>query len=227
MARDRLDVVQLAAGSSHSVLLTRQHEVYSHGLADKGRLGLALTAVATDHRAMTAMAKQVANGYLLTTEDLTAFRAAVAREQKRKRAAAFAELVERGELLSAEQMALAEEMAAEQRTEAKVRHPWGQNHGRPAHWGKHAATLLCYHTHARRGLLPEQNALRPGEFRVLEPRKVPGLDNCRVVQVACGAAHTVALAEDSKVYAWGWGNYGQLGLGCTPLQPRLEQKHLG
>ena len=61
---------------------------------------------------------------------------------------------------------------------------------------------------------------------MLEPRKVPGLDNCRVVQVACGAAHTVALAEDSKVYAWGWGNYGQLGLGCTPLQPRLEQKHL-
>ena len=40
-----------------------------------------------------------------------------------------------------------------------------------------------------------------------------GLAAAKIVQVACGAAHSVALATDSRVYAWGWGNYGQLGMG--------------
>jgi hypothetical protein len=32
-----------------------------------------------------------------------------------------------------------------------------------------------------------------------------------VVQVACGARHTVALTRAGAVYTWGWGRWGQLG----------------
>lgn len=40
---------------------------------------------------------------------------------------------------------------------------------------------------------------------ILEPR--------RIIQVACGAAHTCALLESGKVRCWGFGLYGQLGYG--------------
>lgn len=31
--------------------------------------------------------------------------------------------------------------------------------------------------------------------------------------VAAGAEHTVAITEDGELYGWGWGRYGNLGLG--------------
>lgn len=31
--------------------------------------------------------------------------------------------------------------------------------------------------------------------------------------VAAGAEHSVAVAEDGELYGWGWGRYGNLGLG--------------
>ena len=31
--------------------------------------------------------------------------------------------------------------------------------------------------------------------------------------VAAGAEHTVAITEDGDLYGWGWGRYGNLGLG--------------
>lgn len=31
--------------------------------------------------------------------------------------------------------------------------------------------------------------------------------------VAAGAEHTVAITADGKLYGWGWGRYGNLGLG--------------
>lgn len=36
-----------------------------------------------------------------------------------------------------------------------------------------------------------------------------------IVQVACGAHHTVAVREDGGLAVWGWGSEGQLGLGST------------
>ena len=32
-----------------------------------------------------------------------------------------------------------------------------------------------------------------------------------VVQVACGAAHCVAVESDGTIYTWGCGDYGRLG----------------
>lgn len=31
--------------------------------------------------------------------------------------------------------------------------------------------------------------------------------------IAAGAEHTAAVTEDGHVYGWGWGRYGNLGLG--------------
>lgn len=50
------------------------------------------------------------------------------------------------------------------------------------------------------------------------PTEVTGLQ--RVVQVACGARHSLALTQDYSVFAFGEGSAGQLGL--DGLQDRLE-----
>lgn len=34
-----------------------------------------------------------------------------------------------------------------------------------------------------------------------------------VVKIACGNHHLVSLTNEGHIYAWGRGNYGQLGLG--------------
>lgn len=36
---------------------------------------------------------------------------------------------------------------------------------------------------------------------------------CRIKSVAAGSRHSLALSEDGRVFAWGWGLLGQLGLG--------------
>eukprot|EP00164_Ancoracysta_twista_P000517 GFYU01000691.1.p1 GENE.GFYU01000691.1~~GFYU01000691.1.p1 ORF type:complete len:497 (+),score=83.72 GFYU01000691.1:141-1631(+) len=45
------------------------------------------------------------------------------------------------------------------------------------------------------------------------PKRVEELLGKFIVQVACGATHTVALTDNGAVYTWGWGKYGQLGHG--------------
>ena len=34
-----------------------------------------------------------------------------------------------------------------------------------------------------------------------------------VKMLAAGAEHTTAVTENGKLYGWGWGRYGNLGLG--------------
>ena len=51
-------------------------------------------------------------------------------------------------------------------------------------------------------------------WKAINPGYVTGsLENQRVVQVACGQLHTLALTEEGDVYSWGNNNYGQLGTG--------------
>jgi alpha-tubulin suppressor-like RCC1 family protein len=45
-------------------------------------------------------------------------------------------------------------------------------------------------------------------------------------QVSCGSYHTIALTAQGELWAWGWNEHGQLGLGdlITRLQPeRLSE----
>ena len=55
---------------------------------------------------------------------------------------------------------------------------------------------------------------------VLSPQLVTGLRRCRVIQVSCGYAHTVALTSKGHVFTWGCGLFGQLGTGTTDKHVR-------
>ncbi|KMQ84758.1 rcc1 and btb domain-containing protein 1, partial [Lasius niger] len=43
------------------------------------------------------------------------------------------------------------------------------------------------------------------------PTRVAGLSDKRIVDIACGSGHSLALTSHGKVYAWGENNYGQVG----------------
>ena len=47
------------------------------------------------------------------------------------------------------------------------------------------------------------------------PRLVEAFDGMIVCQAAAGSAHSVALTGDGQVHTWGYGWFGQLGLGDT------------
>ncbi|KAJ8760134.1 hypothetical protein K2173_010990 [Erythroxylum novogranatense] len=44
-----------------------------------------------------------------------------------------------------------------------------------------------------------------------QPKPILNLENVRVVQIASGGYHCLALTDDSKVLSWGFGGHGQLG----------------
>ncbi|KAF2591473.1 hypothetical protein F2Q70_00040934 [Brassica cretica] len=43
--------------------------------------------------------------------------------------------------------------------------------------------------------------------------EAPNLENVNVKTISCGARHTAVIADEGKVFCWGWNKYGQLGLG--------------
>jgi alpha-tubulin suppressor-like RCC1 family protein len=42
---------------------------------------------------------------------------------------------------------------------------------------------------------------------------LPSLQEKHVVQVACGAEHSMCVTSEGEVYCWGWGRYGNIGDG--------------
>ena len=60
---------------------------------------------------------------------------------------------------------------------------------------------------------------------VLEPEFVTGdgIENKRVIQIACGQDHTTVLTSEGDVYTWGSNYFGQLGTGredVNEISPR-------
>lgn len=51
------------------------------------------------------------------------------------------------------------------------------------------------------------------EYTALRPRLVEDLQSKRVVDIACGDSHAIALTHESEVYAWGNNAMGQCGQG--------------
>lgn len=47
----------------------------------------------------------------------------------------------------------------------------------------------------------------------LVPQKIQAFQGVSIKMVAAGAEHTAAVTEDGELYGWGWGRYGNLGLG--------------
>lgn len=70
---------------------------------------------------------------------------------------------------------------------------------------------------------------------LLKPTLVPSFKAMRVLSVACGTYHSLAITEGGRVWAWGTGMEGQLGLGSgvtfsaeprqVHLQPALVDDH--
>jgi alpha-tubulin suppressor-like RCC1 family protein len=58
---------------------------------------------------------------------------------------------------------------------------------------------------------------------IKRPKKVEGLSGVKIVQIACGHHHTLALSDEGEIYSWGRGDWGRLGHGnnasvYTPLK---------
>ena len=49
------------------------------------------------------------------------------------------------------------------------------------------------------------------------PTAVPALRHARVVSVAAGPSHSLAIAADGRAFGWGLASHGRLGLGNRPL----------
>lgn len=47
----------------------------------------------------------------------------------------------------------------------------------------------------------------------LVPQKIQAFEGISIKMVAAGAEHTAAVTEDGELFGWGWGRYGNLGLG--------------
>ncbi|KAJ4838177.1 Ultraviolet-B receptor uvr8 [Turnera subulata] len=47
----------------------------------------------------------------------------------------------------------------------------------------------------------------------LVPQRIQAFQGVRIKMVAAGAEHTAAVTESGELYGWGWGRYGNLGLG--------------
>ncbi|EQC42201.1 hypothetical protein SDRG_01039 [Saprolegnia diclina VS20] len=58
-----------------------------------------------------------------------------------------------------------------------------------------------------------QCGLVGGDTTILIPQLVPAFVGQPVTAVACGAGHSVAILHDGRVFSWGIGAQGQLGLG--------------
>ena len=87
--------------------------------------------------------------------------------------------------------------------------------GRVLTWGDNShGQLGLEHLAMQR---PAAGPRRPG------PGVVGSLAHLKVVDVACGSFHTLALAEGGQVFAWGSNKHGQLGLTeCDPAAERDE-----
>lgn len=44
-----------------------------------------------------------------------------------------------------------------------------------------------------------------------KPQPIPSLQDVRIIQIASGGYHSLALTDDGKVLSWGYGQHGQLG----------------
>eukprot|EP00762_Andalucia_godoyi_P006478 ANDGO_02934.mRNA.1 Ultraviolet-B receptor UVR8 len=56
----------------------------------------------------------------------------------------------------------------------------------------------------------------------LSPRLVEPLSHVFITSICAGSGHSAAISDDGRVYIWGWGEHGQLGLGDlgNQLTPR-------
>ena len=50
------------------------------------------------------------------------------------------------------------------------------------------------------------------EYNQIEPTRVDDLDDKEIVNISCGAFHTLVLSRDGTMYSFGQNKYGKLGI---------------
>ncbi|KAJ0027377.1 hypothetical protein Pint_36463 [Pistacia integerrima] len=50
------------------------------------------------------------------------------------------------------------------------------------------------------------------------PKPIPSLEDVRIIQIASGGCHSLALTDEGKVLSWGYGGHGHLGHSSTENQ---------
>ena len=60
-----------------------------------------------------------------------------------------------------------------------------------------------------------------GIFRVIFDQAMP--QDSRIIKIACGSEHSMALTSGGDLFTWGWGEHGNLGHGtkANEYYPRL------
>ena len=60
-----------------------------------------------------------------------------------------------------------------------------------------------------------------GIFRVVFGQAMP--QDSRIIKIACGSEHSMALTSRGDLFTWGWGEHGNLGHGtkANEYYPRL------
>jgi hypothetical protein len=61
------------------------------------------------------------------------------------------------------------------------------------------------------------------DWRTLIPRPILSLHGVRIVQLASGGNHVLALADDGSAYSWGSGKNGRLGHSSSNDEPRPKR----
>ncbi|KAJ1408124.1 regulator of chromosome condensation 1/beta-lactamase-inhibitor protein II, partial [Ochromonadaceae sp. CCMP2298] len=77
--------------------------------------------------------------------------------------------------------------------------------GRMYSWG-------CGYKDSRRGVIPPVLGLGHNECR-MTPEPLTSIDSVKIIDIACGWDHCLALDDKGRVLSWGSGQNGKLGLG--------------
>uniref|UniRef100_A0A8C2P7V3 HECT domain-containing protein n=1 Tax=Capra hircus TaxID=9925 RepID=A0A8C2P7V3_CAPHI len=81
--------------------------------------------------------------------------------------------------------------------------------------GKEHSLAVCHKGRVFAWGAASEGQLGIGEFKetTFIPKKIKTLADIKIIQVACGHYHSLALSEDGQVFSWGKNSHGQLGLG--------------
>ncbi|XP_010858470.1 PREDICTED: probable E3 ubiquitin-protein ligase HERC6 isoform X2 [Bison bison bison] len=81
--------------------------------------------------------------------------------------------------------------------------------------GKEHSLAVCHKGRVFAWGAASEGQLGIGEFKetTFIPKKIKTLAGIKIIQVACGHYHSLALSEDGQVFSWGTNSHGQLGLG--------------
>ncbi|XP_043726684.1 probable E3 ubiquitin-protein ligase HERC6 isoform X1 [Cervus elaphus] len=81
--------------------------------------------------------------------------------------------------------------------------------------GKEHSLAVCHKGRVFAWGAASEGQLGIGELKeaTFIPKKIKTLAGIKIIQVACGHYHSLALSKDGQVFSWGQNSHGQLGLG--------------